>query len=213
MSSLCQCLHWPSALPVSRPALCTLVHQLFVVRWHCRCTGWRELALAIVLVTVPPKGGIYNGQVFQVWSSEDALVTAPILPFTLPRRGWQMMVTSHSLVPKGLSLCQVRSRLCHQSFAYEATARWWHCTQHSCVPIRVSQCCHLGASDIPIKQLSYMQLFLTYNWKTERIATIAPGWDDHVSWGLLAHRWLSILVGTNWVVFPCHGPWPRKLAA
>jgi hypothetical protein len=101
MTSLCQCLHWPSALPVSGLALCTLVHQFVVLRRHCRCTGWRALALAIVLVTVPPKGGIYNGQVFQVWSSEDALVMAPILPFTLLRRGVTDDGDEPFLGPKG----------------------------------------------------------------------------------------------------------------
>jgi hypothetical protein len=29
------------------------------------------LATAITLVTVPPEGGIYYGQVYLVWSSED----------------------------------------------------------------------------------------------------------------------------------------------
>jgi hypothetical protein len=40
--------------------------------------------MAIALVTVPPEGGICYGQVYLVWSLEDALATDLITPLPSP---------------------------------------------------------------------------------------------------------------------------------
>jgi hypothetical protein len=78
----------PSALPKRRSPLCTLVHWLVAVHSATLPLHWVEgITTAITLVAALPEGGIYYSQVYLVWSSDEALVTALIAPLPLPRSG------------------------------------------------------------------------------------------------------------------------------
>jgi hypothetical protein len=114
----------PSALPNSGQALhfYSSAGRPFLVSLPLH---WVDgLATAIALVTIPPEGGICYGQVCVsglVFRGPPYSPHHPSAP--LPGMQQQMMWTSHSLVPMGLSLCWVRSPPCHQRFVCQSYDR------------------------------------------------------------------------------------------
>jgi hypothetical protein len=79
---------------------------------------WVEgVATAIALVTVPPEGGIYYGQVYLEWYSEDTGYGSHWLSPPTSKGEQQMMGTSMSLVLTSSSQQWVRSHSRHRHFA------------------------------------------------------------------------------------------------